>query len=160
MIYIYTDGSCSKNPGPGGFSVIAILNDNTICYAHSESCSNTTNNREELKAIISAIEYTNSLPDQNFIIYTDSSYAEQSINNWMYKWYNNNWQNSKKQTVENLDLIQTLYKYCTINSPNFQIKKIKGHNGNVGNELADAAATKNEAKIRKIFKENKLNYLP
>ena len=58
MIMFYTDGSCRKNPGPGGFGVVA-MNDqepNVIKYTYSEQCEHTTNNREELKAILHAFE--------------------------------------------------------------------------------------------------------
>ena len=158
MINIYTDGSCSNNPGKGGFGVVCISENKYINYVYREQCQETTNNREELKAIIKAIEFAKKNPEKDFIIYTDSSYAEQSINNWMYNWYYQNWKNSKNKTIENLDLIQTLYNYCNSEFPNFYIKKIKGHVGEVGNELADAIATGDKDKIRKIFDNNQLIY--
>lgn len=48
---IYTDGSCLGNPGPGGFGVIVVDND-VVIDAYSEREPQTTNNREEMKAII------------------------------------------------------------------------------------------------------------
>ena len=158
MKNIYTDGSCSKNPGAGAFSII-IFNNNIISYAYREDCEQTTNNREELKAIIKAIEYSKENLEESFIIYTDSSYAERSINDWMYRWYYNDWKNSKNQTVENLDLIKILYNHCNIEFPNFSIEKVKGHNGCIGNELADAAATKNIKKIKEIFFRHDIKYI-
>lgn len=158
MKNIYTDGSCSKNPGAGAFSII-IFNNNIISYAYREDCEQTTNNREELKAIIKAIEYSKENLEESFIIYTDSSYAERSINDWMYRWYYNDWKNSKNQTVENLDLIKILYNHCNIEFPNFSIEKVKGHNGCIGNELADAAATKNIKKIKEIFSRHDIKYI-
>ena len=158
MKNIYTDGSCSKNPGAGAFSII-IFNNNIISYAYREDCEQTTNNREELKAIIKAIEYSKENLEESFIIYTDSSYAERSINDWMYRLYYNDWKNSKNQTVENLDLIKILYNHCNIEFPNFSIEKVKGHNGCIGNELADAAATKNIKKIKEIFSRHDIKYI-
>lgn len=53
---IYTDGSCLGNPGPGGFGVIVVDND-VVIDAYSEREPQTTNNREEMKAIIYALEH-------------------------------------------------------------------------------------------------------
>lgn len=156
MLYIFTDGSCKKNPkGPGGYSIIVMDKDNTeIFYAMNKKINSTTNNREELKAIIEAINYADS-HDEEYIIYSDSMYCINSINNWMYTWYLNNWETSKHQPVENLDLIKILYKLCDQEIfHNFQLKKIKGHNNNIGNELADAAATFNKEKFKKILLTN------
>ena len=159
MLYIYTDGSCKNNPGAGAFGVI-IMDEtkSVVMHAYRKEDNNTTNNREELKALLYALKY--SIDNNNdFIIYTDSSYSEKIINEWISKWASNNWKNSKNETVENLDLIKSLYYYYNIEFPNFQVKKIKGHCGEVGNELADAAATGNANKIIKIFKENDLTYM-
>lgn len=159
MLYIYTDGSCKNNPGAGAFGVI-IMDEtkSVVIHAYRKEDNNTTNNREELKALLYALKY--SIDNNNeFIIYTDSSYSEKIINEWISRWASNNWKNSKNETVENLDLIQSLYYYYNIEFPNFQVKKIKGHCGEVGNELADAAATGNANKIIKIFKENDLTYI-
>lgn len=159
MLYIYTDGSCKNNPGSGAFGVIVMDETKSVVkHAYRKEDNNTTNNREELKALLYALKY--SVDNNNeFIIYTDSSYSEKIINEWISKWASNNWKNSKNETVENLDLIKSLYYYYNIEFPNFQVKKIKGHCGEVGNELADAAATGNANKIIKIFKENDLTYI-
>jgi len=50
---IYTDGSCRSNPGgPGGFAVIILDDNENLITTHTEYCQETTNNREELKAIL------------------------------------------------------------------------------------------------------------
>lgn len=149
----WTDGACKGNPGPGRYGIIAIK-DNQILYEYSEYCDNTTNNREELKAILHVFELAAADPNNQYIIYSDSAYAVNIINDWIFKWAKNNWINSKGKTIENLDLIQTLYKYVTINFFNCQVRKIVGHAGIIGNELADALATGNKEKYQKIVKEN------
>ena len=149
MIEIYTDGSSRGNPGRGGYGVVAIK-DNKILYSHSEQCDNTTNNREELKAILHALEYTQQYPNEVFKIYSDSAYCVNIFNDWIYTWLRNNWYNSKKKIIENKDLVESLYKYCTIIFPNFQVEKCCGHAGVSGNELADALATANPAKYEKL----------
>ena len=55
LIYIYTDGACSGNPGPGGWGVY-INNDGEIKEI-SGSEDNTTNNRMELHSVISCIVF-------------------------------------------------------------------------------------------------------
>ena len=67
-INIYTDGSSRGNPGPGGFGVVAFIHDNEDFpdYSYSESTENTTNNREELKAILHAFEYAMRLQNHPF----------------------------------------------------------------------------------------------
>ena len=89
-----------------------------------------------------------------YIIYSDSSYAVNIINDWIFTWVKNNWINSKGNQVENLDLILNLYKYVTINFFNCQVKKCTAHVGEVGNELADALATNNQSKYNKLKKEH------
>ena len=57
MIKIYTDGSCLNNPGDGGWA--AIINDNGQILKISGSEKNTTNNKMELMAPISALKKIN-----------------------------------------------------------------------------------------------------
>lgn len=149
----YTDGACKGNPGPGGYGVVE-MKDNKILYEYSEYCDNTTNNREELKAILHVFELAAADPDNQYIIYSDSSYAVNIINDWIFTWVKNNWINSKGNQIENLDLILNLYKYVTINFFNCQVKKCKAHCNNIGNELADALATNNQKKYDKLKKEH------
>ena len=78
------------------------------------------------------------------------------LNDWIFNWARNDWKNSKKQTVENIDLVKPLYNYVTKNYFNCQVMKVKGHHGNVYNELADALATSNFNKFAKIVNENGL----
>ena len=157
MIEICTDGSCKNNPGSGAFAIIVMKN-NIITKAYRKESNDTTNNREELKAIIAAIQYAINNKNETFIIYTDSSYAEKSINIWMYNWVLNDWKNTKNQTIQNLDLFHLIYKYYNENFINFQVVKTKGHSNILGNELADAAATGNAKKIKEIFQKNDVKY--
>lgn len=100
MIYIYTDGSSKGNPGPGGFGVVA-LKDNTIKYSYHEQNENTTNNREELKAILHAFYLSQTkFKETDCIICTDSSYCYNICNDWIFSWAKNNWKNSKKKQLK------------------------------------------------------------
>lgn len=155
-IEIYTDGACSGNPGPGGFGVVE-MNGDIVEYTYSEECENTTNNREEMKAILHAFEHACSYYRYDeVLIYSDSAYCVNMINDWIWTWAKNNWMNSKKKTVENLDLVKELHKYLIMDFFPCQVIKIKGHCGNAANELADALATNNERKYQKTLLENGL----
>lgn len=157
----YTDGACSGNPGPGGYGIICLsqeieTNKLYIDAIHAEYCKNTTNNREELKAILYVMKLAAEDPDNTYIVYSDSSYAVKSINEWIHNWAMNNWLNSKKKEVENIDLMKEIYKYLTKNLWNFQLRKVKGHDGELGNELADAIASRNKQKYLNLIKKNNI----
>ena len=82
-------------------------------------------------------------------IYTDSAYCYNALNTWIYSWARNNWTNSKKQEVKNKDIFEEIYNNYIENFSNCQIriKKIKGHSGILGNEIADALATEDEVRL-------------
>ena len=151
MLVFYVDGSCKGNPGAGGFGVVS-LQDNEILYSYSEYCDNTTNNREEMKAILHVFKLIDSSKVKDtVIIYSDSAYCVNMINDWIWKWADNDWKNSKKQTVENIDLVLKLYKYISKDFFPCQVVKVRGHVGEVANELADALATNNVKKFEKLL---------
>ena len=105
MIKIYTDGSCLKNPGNGGWA--AIININDEVKKISGSVKDTTNNKMELMAPIKALQ---GIKEQQPIeIYTDSQYVRLGITDWVHKWMKNNWQTSKKEPVKNKELWIQLY---------------------------------------------------
>jgi ribonuclease HI len=170
----YTDGACSGNPGKGGFGVVEIIETTilkkeketdkiiqkvtmpAVNYFYSSQSDLTTNNREELKAIIHVMELAAADPDNEYLVYSDSAYAVNMINDWIWRWAKSDWCNSKHKEVENVDLVQEIYKYLTIEFFNFQIKKCKGHAGIIGNELADALATNDYKKYCKTLIDNEM----
>lgn len=142
----YTDGSCQGNPGPGGFGVVVLDdNENLITY-HSERNENTTNNREELKAILWAfLKYgkTAAVNKNPLKVYSDSAYCVNTFTNWMFSWEKRGWLKSDNQTPENLDLIIPFFKHLQ-NGNQIEIYKVKGHANNKWNEMADKLATGKE----------------
>lgn len=103
----------------------------------------TTNNREEMKAILWAL-YNYGVSADSFtypIVYTDSMYCVNTFNDWMYRWKNNNWRKADKSTPENLDLIKFYDIIYNKWNKKIDLRKIKGHAGIEGNELADDLAT-------------------
>ena len=142
--------------GDGGYAVVILLN-NTIEYSYSMQLTNVTNNQMELQAILHAFKHIISKnPEEDFVIYCDSAYCVNICNDWIFTWAKNNWINSKKEEIKNIDLIKELYSYLKIDFPNFKIEKIPGHSNILGNELADALCSNNEAKFVKIKKENNI----
>ena len=121
-----------------------------ICIEH-DTDNFTTNNRMELKAMICALGYAESNPNDQFIIYSDSAYVVNSINSWMRGWAANGWRNSKKQIVENVDLMKTIWDYISRPFFNVEVRKCEGHKGDTGNELADAIATGDMLKFKTIL---------
>ena len=133
-IVIYTDGSCLGNPGKGGWAAV-IINDNkeeTIFGSEKES----TNNRMELKAVIMALK---EIPTNlELTIYTDSTYVQKGISEWIKNWKVNNWRSSNKKPVKNKDLWVELDE--AVGSRKIHWEWVKGHAGNEGNEKADELA--------------------
>ena len=136
MIKIYTDGSCLKNPGNGGWAAIIFMNGKKIAIKGNKK--NTTNNQMELMAAIEALK---KIPtEQEVQIYTDSKYVKMGITEWINKWSQNNWKTSSKQKVKNLELWLKLNEI----SKKHKIKWfwVKGHAGDPINEEVDALAKK------------------
>ena len=141
MITIYTDGSAHPNPGPGGYGVAVVNESNKLVYARShQTLENTTNNREELKAILWTMLTYGTLWGNAPIVYSDSAYCVNAFNDWMFGWANRGWVKSNNQVPENLDLIQAYYEWYN-KGYRIDLRKIKGHAGHEWNELADKLAT-------------------
>jgi ribonuclease HI len=136
MIKIYTDGACKGNPGPGGWGALIIYATEEKEIYGGENL--TTNNRMELKAVIMALREINS--GRDITIFTDSSYVQKGISEWIFKWKQNGWRSSNRKPVKNKDLWVDLDDI----SSKFTIKWewVKGHSGDPGNERADYLANK------------------
>ena len=136
MVEIYTDGACSGNPGPGGWGAVLTYRgrEKEICGGEPA----TTNNRMELMAAIQALE-TLTRPT-TVHLYTDSVYVRSGITSWLAGWKRNGWLTSAKQPVKNADLWQRLEAAAAPHQ--VQWRWVKGHNGDPGNERADALANR------------------
>ena len=133
---IYTDGACSGNPGPGGWGAV-IFDCKNKQKNISGSEKNTTNNRMELSAAIMALKKIKT--NSEIVIYTDSTCVKKGITEWVLKWKEKGWKNSKKKPVKNKDLWVKLDSLCKKNKINW--KWVKGHSSNKYNNLADELAT-------------------
>ncbi|MCB2081182.1 MAG: ribonuclease HI [Hyphomicrobiales bacterium] len=141
-VVIYTDGACSGNPGPGGWGAVLKYNDTERELSGGES--NTTNNRMELMAAIKALEVLNR--PCTILLYTDSQYVRQGITEWIHNWKKNGWKTAARKPVKNADLWQELDSQLARHTVEWHW--VKGHNGDPGNERADALATGAIASVR------------
>ncbi len=135
-IEIYTDGACRGNPGPGGWGALLIAGKHRKSLYGGED--DTTNNRMELTA---AIEALNALRGSRSVrLYTDSRYVMQGITEWMHNWKRRGWKTASKKPVKNKDLWVALDE--AIGKHDVEWRWVKGHDGNPGNEAADALANR------------------
>ena len=134
-IIIYTDGACSGNPGPGGWGALLIYDDHQ--KEIMEGAFETTNNRMELTAAIKALEAIKS-STIDIDLYTDSKYVMSGINEWIKGWKLRGWKTANKKPVKNVDLWQQLDEVNT--KHNVHWYWVKGHSGDIGNDMADELA--------------------
>jgi ribonuclease HI len=130
----FTDGGCRGNPGPGGWG--AVLRFGTYEKELKGSESETTNNRMELMAAISAL--TALSEPCSVVLTTDSTYVKDGITKWIRNWKANGWRTAAKKPVKNKDLWQQLDVQCLHHTVDW--RWVKGHTGHEGNERADALA--------------------
>jgi len=134
MINIYTDGACKGNPGPGGWGALIISNDSKNEIFGGEA--NTTNNRMEILAVIMALKAINT--NNEITVFTDSTYVQKGISEWISKWKINGWRTSNKKEVKNKDL----WLQLEVLTAKFKINWVwvKGHSGHLENDRADYLA--------------------
>jgi len=136
MINIYTDGACKGNPGPGGWGALILQGDTKNEIYGGEA--NTTNNRMEIMAVIKALRTINA--ENEITVFTDSTYVQKGINEWIAKWKINGWRTSNKKEVKNKDL------WVQLDNLTSQLKInwiwVKGHSGHPENDRADYLANK------------------
>ena len=134
-VIIYTDGACSGNPGPGGWGAVLIYND--IEKEISGGEKDTTNNIMEITAVIKALETLKHPCEVD--LYSDSAYVVNCFEqDWISTWIKNDWKNSKKEPVKNIDLWKHLYELTQVHQVHFN--KVKGHADNKYNNRCDELA--------------------
>ena len=144
---IYTDGGCSGNPGPGGYAFILRLPDGGEEILGSGGEKLTTNNRMELRAVISALgEVERRAPGATVVVHTDSQYVKNGIGSWIVSWKRNGWVTADKKSVKNQELWMELDAIVARVEPRFVW--VKGHAGIEGNERCDSMVQAEIAKFR------------
>lgn len=144
-VYIFSDGACSGNPGPGGYGVILRCGEKEKELSGGEP--DTTNNRMELSGVIAGLEALK-YPCKVFL-QTDSKYVVDGIEKgWANSWQRNNWIKSDKKPALNKDLWERLLKLLDIHEVKFLW--IKGHAGHAENERCDRLAVMERDRQRSL----------
>lgn len=133
---LHTDGCCSMRMRVGGWAWVDLADERASYGAESD----TTNNRMEIKAAYHAV-----LENQGDLrIVSDSRYVVDSLMaGWLDRWSNNGWRTNAKDPVRNQDLwaaFLSLLKWRRAAGDTIVFEWVKGHNGDPGNEAADALA--------------------
>jgi ribonuclease HI len=100
-LFAYTDGACSGNPGPGGWGALLQAKDGETVVKERElkgGDADTTNNRMELLAAISALEALER--PSTITVVTDSAYVKGGITAWLHSWKRNGWKTMAKKARE------------------------------------------------------------
>ena len=145
-VVIYTDGGAAPNPGPGGWAAILQSGERTKELKGGEI--NTTNNRMELMAAISALEALKK--PCRIDLHTDSQYLRNGVMTWIGKWKKNGWKTADKSPVKNIDLWERLD--AALGTHQIHWHWVKGHAGHEMNERADALVGEAIAEIRSAGK--------
>lgn len=136
----YVDGACQGNPGPG--AAAALVMSRGRWWSAAKALPRTTNNKMELLAVILALEVVRETKHNpaRVTIVTDSKYFEASINKgWLDKWIRKDWKTAAGKPVANKGLWQRILK---LKGPfALNVKWVKGHDGDLGNTLADTLAS-------------------
>jgi len=134
-VEIFTDGSCSGNPGPGGWG--AVLRYGAFEKELSGGARETTNNRMELSGVIAALE---ALKEPCRVrLYSDSKYLIDAIEKgWALKWRENGWMRNRREAALNVDLWKKLLNLLDIHQ--VELVWVKGHAGHPENEKCDKMA--------------------
>lgn len=141
-VTIYTDGACSGNPGPGGWG--AVLQYKGVEKEISGGEKETTNNRMELTAVISALEC---LKEPCVVeLYSDSRYVIDALEKgWAEGWRKKGWKRSGKEPALNPDLWETLLNLVEKHEMHYHW--VKGHEDNVYNNRCDELAVAEREKF-------------
>ncbi len=143
LVHIFCDGACSGNPGIGGFG--CILRYGSHEKELSGADGDTTNNRMEMTAAITALESL-TRPCKVKLV-TDSQYLVKGMTEWLPGWIKKGWVNSKKEPVLNRDLWERLVALAA--KHRIEWSWIRGHAGHPENERCDELARQAIVDFRK-----------
>jgi ribonuclease HI len=150
-IYIYTDGACRNNQASENFGAYAyklIYGDKLKTFA--EVIPNTTNNKMELQAVISALKAIKpACRHYQIELFTDSMYVVKGTNEWGLSWVKNGFKD-----VKNPDLWKELFN-LELQFPNLNIQHIKGHAGHEHQEDVDTLCNKALDNYKTNFENSK-----
>ena len=136
LVDIYTDGACKGNPGPGGWGV--LLRSKGVVKEIFGGELATTNNRMEMMAVIEALRVLKQ--PCHVRLHVDSQYVLRGMTEWLAGWKARGWRTASKQEVKNVDLWLLLDALVSGAGHRIEWHWVRGHDGDPGNERADALA--------------------
>jgi ribonuclease HI len=138
-VFLFTDGACSGNPGPGGWAYILRHVGSDTEKEASGGEAVTTNNRMELQSVIEGLK---ALKRPCYVeLFTDSEYVRKGLSEWMAGWKRNGWQRREKgklKPVANVELWQALDEL--ISKHRLKFTRVAGHSGHPENDRCDELA--------------------
>lgn len=151
----WTDGACSGNPGPGGWSVLLRANGQEREFFGGEADS--TNNIMELFAVLFCLETfgksKSMTSGSSLVIRTDSQYVQKGATEWLAGWIKKGWKTADKKPVKNQALWQRFdaaRNALIARGVSVDIQWVRGHNGDEGNERADRLANRGVDAAKKL----------
>lgn len=151
FVICYTDGSCEnngqKNP-VAGFGI--YFSENHPMNTSKPVSGRATNNVGEIQASIYAIKIAKDLHINKLCICTDSQFLISSITSWIKFWKKNKWRTKSNQPVKNIEDFKELDELLSQNDINIKWHHVRGHQGILGNEMADRLARKGAQMYRDL----------
>ncbi len=140
-VYLYTDGACSGNPGPGGWAAILKHAATNVEKKLSGGDPNTTNNKMELLAVIKGLESIKQDKRYRVHVVSDSQYMIKGMTEWLPGWIERGWKRKEGKNlkpVKNVELWQRLHELSQQHDVSFE--HVYGHRGHPENEECDRMA--------------------
>lgn len=133
---IYTDGSALHAGGAGGIAAVIIDPDYPQDIAVSFPLACTTSARAELMAAFMALHLCTK--EDQVTVFSDCYYVTAGINSWLSGWKCRGFRNSRGREIANRDLWEAIDRLLPFR--NVEFRRVRGHQGNPANEIADFAA--------------------
>ena len=146
----YTDGACSGNPGAGGWAYVEVVpcSNGYETKVVSGNKKDTTNNEMELTAVYMALVKALKEKKKQVTIYSDSAYVVNAITKgWLKNWNSNGWKTKEGNQIKNKTIWEKMYKLVYEKGMDVMFCRIKGHSGELFNELADKHAVNAKQKV-------------
>ena len=137
-IFIYCDGACSGNPGPGGWGAVIIFPENRVRELGGAQRP-TTNNRMEMLGAIAALSAVSDRSER-VKLYTDSGLLINGITGWINNWKRKGWETAAGKPVVNRELWERLDLLAQARKGRLAWCHVKGHTGHEINERCDDIA--------------------
>lgn len=155
-IFLYTDGACSGNPGPGGWAFLLKHPATRKIKTFSGGESQTTNNRMELLAAIEGLKAIDATRRRCVRLVSDSEYVIRGLREWVIGWAANGWNRGKGKDaspVKNMELWKELFELSQRHEMSYE--RVSGHSGHPENEECDRLAVAEIKRIREQMKNER-----